>query len=830
VRNRRLAPVIALLLTIAPIPAATVLAQPGCDPFTTPPVFGETVPSLAFGAQEVTVAESNAYLAAVDAASDRVITDVAAVSVGGLEIPYAVVGTEARIAALATALAQVNAIRNPATEQADVTAAIEAGAPVVLWVAANVHGGEESGADASLEVLYNLASRTDCVVDDILGNAIVVIMPIQNPDGREAETRRNLYGFDMNRDWFARTQPETDGKLEVVRQYPPMLFIDAHEFGLPNYFFPPNADPEYHEIPDTAHDWINNLYSPAIAGQFDKEGIKFFHGAPYDFFAMIFGDTVPAEGFHAAGMTFEKEGGDPIAVREHEHFTSMWASLFAGATNRAAVLQAWHDSYVEALSEGENGQLEENNVFEPKHKLYQEVPDIAVRSYFVPNDPDRQYELDLLVRRLQRMDVEVRRLTAPLLVDTYHPYGDEVVDGQLLLAGTYWIPLAQAQKHWVQAMLHEESWIPFDVTYDVTAWSNPLLMNLQGGWTGDVVSAASEVVAPVAAPAWPGGSQPSVGLFEIPNSTRGFEAAGQARYLFNEVWDLDFTDVTAADITAGLSGVDVLVIPDGYANYGVQALGAKGKRALRDWVNGGGRIVAWQGGAEVAVKAGVSTAKFAGSHTNMPGTLVRVSLDSSSPLAAGVGDRDWVMYLDDRTMQPGLGAAVGTIPAAGDPDYATSGLAIGVGTLAGTSVLADEAVGNGRVVSFSIDPNFRAWTQGTQRLLWNAIVGPDPSAARGLFAGSRERAAAEKAALDAAAKLPDLGSAIRVRVALKDAKATAQILGRRSSEVVRIDLGSETLFLVGNKKDLSFEEHAWFALAIREMEQAGIQIRAASVP
>ena len=122
-------------------------------------------------------------------------------------------------------------------------------APAILWVSGNVHGNEESGADASLHALYNLAARGDCVVDDILANAIVVILPIQNPDGREEQTRRNLNGFDMNRDWFARTQPETDGKLEVLRQYPPMLYIDAHEFGLSNYFFPPNADPEYHEIP-----------------------------------------------------------------------------------------------------------------------------------------------------------------------------------------------------------------------------------------------------------------------------------------------------------------------------------------------------------------------------------------------------------------------------------------------------------------------------------------------------------------------------------------------------------------------------------------------------
>jgi hypothetical protein len=40
----------------------------------------------------------------------------------------------------------------------------------------------------------------------------------------------------------------------------------------------------------------------------------------------------------------------------------------------------------------------------------------------------------------------------------------------------------------------------------------------------------------------------------------------------------------------------------------------------------------------------------------------------------------------------------------------------------------------------------------------------------------------------------------------------------------------QTLFLVGNRKDLSAEEHPWFALAIRELNAANIDIRAASVP
>jgi Zinc carboxypeptidase len=827
-----------LLMPAGPAPAVAMAASP-CDPFLTVPERDPAVPTptdvLGFelGSQEVTAAESNTFIAAMDAASDRIVSGTAAVSVGGRDLDYAIVGTPDRVtpAALAAIRDGLSVLRDPVAAPGDVAAALAA-TPAILWVSGNVHGSEESGADASLHALYELTSRTDCVVDGILADAVVVILPIQNPDGREENTRRNLYGFDMNRDWFARTQPETDGKLELLREYPAMLFIDAHEFGSAHYFFPPNADPEYHEIPDTAHDWINELYSPAIEAQFDAEGIRYWHGAPYDFFAPIFGDTVPTVGFGAAGMTFEKKNSDRISVREHEQFTAIWASLAAGAAARDDVVEGWRASYEEAYQQGVDGVLEPNAVFEPKNDLYQPVPDLTVRHYFLRDDAGRASELATLVRRLQRMDVAVYRLTAPLSVPTFHPYGDPAT-ATTLPAGTYWIPMAQGQKHWIQAMLNEESWIPYQVTYDVTAWSNPLLMNLGGGWTGDAVSPTAVLVSPVAEPAPPAppAEVPSIGLFEIPNSTRGFEAAGQLRYLFDRVWELPYADVTADDIVAGLAGIDVLVIPDGYTNYAIQALGQKGKRALRDWVNAGGRVVASQGGVEVLVKAGVSTVKLTDSKTNAPGTLVRVSLDAGSPLADGIGARDWLMYEDDPSMQPGLGAAVAVFPAAGSPDYATSGLTIGIDSLAGSSAVVDEAVGAGRVVAFSVDPNFRAWTQGTQRILWNALLGPDPVGSTiAPLAGSRERAAAEKAAQDALGKVPSLGSAIRIRVNAGDAAAAQKILDRHGAELIRIDLGAETLFLVANRDDLAYDEHPFFALLVRDLDKAGIALLAASLP
>jgi hypothetical protein len=634
----------------------------------------------------------------------------------------------------------------------------------------------------------------------------------------------------MNRDWFARTQPETDGKLEVLRQYPPMLYIDAHEFGLQNYFFPPNADPEYHEISDTAHHWINDLYSPAITAEFEREKIQFFHGAPYDFFAIVFGDTVPSEGFGAAGMTFEKANFEDISVRFHEHFTSMWASIFAGASDPNVVAD-WHSSYVQAYQEGVAGQLEPNAVYEKGHSLLQQVPNIRVRHYFLLPDPAHTFERQLLVRRLQRMDVSVYRLNAPLSVAGFHPYADPART-QTQPAGTYWIPMAQGQKHWIQAMLNEDTYIPFDVTYDVTAWSNPLLMNLRAGWTGSHLSPNASLVARVAAPPWQSipSDVPTIGLWEIPGSTAGFQAAGQARWLFDTVWHLPYTNETAADIKAGLPGIDVLLVPNGYANYGLQALGSTGKKALRDWVAAGGRFVGWQGGAQIAAQSGLSTATLSVPHTNMPGSLVRVTMDPASPLSAGVGSTAWLMYQDDDVMGAGGGASVATYPAGSSAAFGVSGLDEGVGQLAGSAAVADERVGDGRAVLFSFDPNFRAWTQGTERILWNALVGPDPAPASGLAFESAARNAAVRDARTAAAALPALGSTIRVAVARADARATATTLRSYGARFVRERFARGVLFLVANRRDLSAEEHPFFAPLLQDLRERGVRLRFASIP
>ena len=486
---------------------------------------------------------------AVDRASDRVITGALDQrSWGSRELRWAIVGTPGRLepAALREIKAAAQTLRDPQTSAAEARS-LARRYPEILWVASNVHGGEESGTEGSLRVLYELADRRDCAASRILANAIVVLLPIQNPDGREADTRRNFYGFDLNRDWFARTQPETDAKLELLREYPGPLFIDAHEMGGTSFFFPPNSDPVYHEITDESINWINNVYGAAMAEEFDRQGIDYFNRDVYDLFYMGYGDTVPATGFISAGMTYEKGSESPISDRSYEQYLTQWVSLSQAATYKEEILTEWAGAWRQAYSQGERGVLEPNELINPGD-LVTEVPDMRVRHYFITERSDaKQDEVEEMIRRLQRMDVDVYRLREGLSVPDFTPYG-RPTGREWMPPGTWYVPMAQMQKHWVQAMLHEDTYTPFPYFYDVTAWSQPLLFNVHGGYSGRPLDVNARRVAELEQPqAEAPAEQPRIALFQLSReSTSAIESSGWLRYLLDRVWKVDYADVTAA--------------------------------------------------------------------------------------------------------------------------------------------------------------------------------------------------------------------------------------------------------------------------------------------
>jgi len=791
-------------VTGAATTVSTAAGGPGrCDPLVAP-TYGGDVPSpkqvLGFplGGREVTVAQSDRYLLRVAAASDRVSADVLARSWQGRPLRYAVVGAPARVRAAQEA---ADTLRDPATTAAE-AAAIAEQAPTILWVAGNVHGDEPSGADASLRVLRGLADRTDCAARTVRAGAVVVVLPTQNPDGRVAATRQNVYGFDLNRDWFARTQPETDGKLEALRTYPPSLFLDVHEMGGRSYFFPPNADPIHHEITDRSISWIDGIFGASMARAFERRGVSYFNQDIYDLLYMGYGDTVPTTGYLGAGMTLEKGGDSPIRVRAAEQYLAIWSSLVAGGRQHERLLRGLAASARHAYRQGLRGQLEPNKVYNPGNEVDTEVPDITVRHWFLrADDPAKADETQRVVRRLQRMDVEVRRLTAPLEVDDFTPYGREP-RATTLPAGTYWVPMAQAQKHWVQAMLGEDSYVPFPYFYDVTAWSLPLIANVAGGRSGAVLDPASEPVEPQPEPAAPTvpPDAPSVGVWRM--STDYVESPGWLRWLLDRRWQLPYRMLDSTDIRrGGLAGVDVLIVPDGDAGTGEKSLGGPGARQLRAWLADGGRLVAYAGGTELAARLALTTARLSNPTSDVPGSLLRVRVDPSSPLSEGVGDDAWMFYEYDPVIQvTDPASAPVTYPAPRSRDWFVSGFARGEGELGRTASVVDEPYADGRVVLFAGDPNFRGFTEGTQQVLWNAVLGDAPARA----AASRRVAgdglpAQRVAAARAASRLTELSD--RMIVTVRTAAEGPARVALRAAEVPprRVSVlraGGNTRFIV----------------------------------
>jgi hypothetical protein len=108
------------------------------------------------------------------------------------------------------------------------------------------------------------------------------------------------------------------------------------------------------------------------------------------------------------------------------------------------------------------------------------------------------------------MDVEVYRLKKAITVPNANIFGGRSAKDLNIPAGAYWIPMAQPQKHWIQALIGEDPYVPFPYFYDVSSWSNPLLSGIETVYTGDQLTPKADRVeridGGIASPAPAGGS------------------------------------------------------------------------------------------------------------------------------------------------------------------------------------------------------------------------------------------------------------------------------------------------------------------------------------
>ena len=427
--------------------------------------------------------QAYAYLKALaDAAPDRARLVQYAVSWEGRPLYYLVLSAPAN-------MARIDAI------QSDM-ATIAAGRPgngmalPVTWLAYGVHGNEISSTDAALMTAYHLlAAQGDPRTAKIMAETIVVIDPMQNPDGRArfvnnflASTgitpaadrqaaehdepwpsgRVNHYMFDLNRDWFTLSQPETRGKVAAIRQWNPVVVVDLHEMGGDeSYFFSPAAQP-FNPNLSAAQIRAYELIGRYNAAAFDARGEPYFTREVYDLFYPGYGDTWNAhqgaigstyEQASARGLVFARRDGTELTYADgvRNHFTTSIATAAAVADNPVRFLSDFA-AYRSGNASGAAG-----------------------RGAYVIDLGKRRWNAERLGRRLAEQGITVLRRD-----------GAASVCGKSYPAGYLAVPQAQPAARLVRSLLDRDTPLPPDFLaeqerrrsqdlphelYDVTAWS-----------------------------------------------------------------------------------------------------------------------------------------------------------------------------------------------------------------------------------------------------------------------------------------------------------------------------------------------------------------------
>jgi hypothetical protein len=418
----------------------------------------------------------------------------------GRELVYVVISSPENMRRIDDIKQDMQSLRNVAeTSAADADRIIRSG-PAVTWLSYGVHGDEISSTDASMLTAYHLlASRGDSRVEDILRESVVIIDPMQNPDGRDRfihgfemaeglspspnrlsaeheqpwpSGRFNHYLFDMNRDWFTLNQPESRGRVIALQEWYPVVVVDLHEMGGDGtYYFAPGADPLNPHFTATQVE-NEELFGRTNAAWFDHFGIDYFTHDVYDNFYAGYGSSWPAY-FGSVVMTYEQAGVGGLALRQYDgnevsyaetvrnHFVTSLGTAETVASNRQKFLQDFYDYQLSAIAEGRSEDI---------------------RVYIIPRQSD-QAGADKLAGQLVQQGVAVGVARA-----SFRACGKDYA------AGSYVIDMAQPAKRLVRTLLDADVAMDSDFLaeqedrrarglrdkiYDVTAWSMPLMMNVR---------------------------------------------------------------------------------------------------------------------------------------------------------------------------------------------------------------------------------------------------------------------------------------------------------------------------------------------------------------
>ncbi len=350
--------------------------------------------------------------------------------------------------------------------------------PLVIHMGYNVHGNEPSSSEAAMLTAYYLTASESDETKKWMNEMVILMDPVINPDGRDRHShwanmhkaspividpldrehteiwpggRFNHYWFDLNRDWFLGTFPETRNRIRFFHQWRPYVQTDHHEMGSNStFYFDPGENASNNPVvPDFLYKNIYPKYAEYFSKATDKLGSLYFTKEAYDKLYPGYGSSY-INFYGGAGFLFEQ-----ASSRGHAQETTTIPITFAFTIR---------NQFVAALTTARASLAEKSSLLKMRKEFYRVAKEQAAKS---------------LVKGYTFGDIQDETRTRAFIdllllhqIDVYEAAG-KVPEGKL-----YYVPTDQDNYIMVRSIFEKQITYIDSSFYDASAWSLVHAFNL----------------------------------------------------------------------------------------------------------------------------------------------------------------------------------------------------------------------------------------------------------------------------------------------------------------------------------------------------------------
>jgi len=719
----------------------------------------------------------------------------------------------------------------------------------------SVHGDETSSGEAAMLTAYYLIANQSGETQKFLDESVIHIDPAQNPDGRDRAAhyhnsyksfppvadpadaehnqpwpsgRTNHFLHDLNRDWFAVTQQESENRIDFYHQWYPNVQIDFHEMGTNStYYLEPTKPVRTWNpiIPDYHYEVMNPLLAEYQTEALDDLGALYWTKEVFDNISPIYGSTYPdIQG--GVGVTFEvgssrglvqESNAGEVTFRStiRKHLQTGIATVRAAVNEKQKLFNYQKDFFQSALEKASSqptkayvfGDSDDPSLTHKfldlmlKHRLdvYEVDTDIeqngkefkAGSSYIVPAEQIHYRVIhDIFEANTSFPDSVFYDITGWSLVhgygiqyedlesDNYQSFqGDQVTElperngtikggssdyAYLLKWSDYNsspalydmldsdLTVRVAHKPFTasitsnnrkafgygsivisvreQNMNHTEL---YQKLRSIAEAHNVTFHSVETGMTPSGIDLGSTNIHPI--------DKPEVAMV-VGEGTSSYEV-GEAWFLLNKHVGMEVTKIRSQQFPrTDLQRYNTIVLVDGnYSDWDEDAV-----EKLNRWIRSGGVLITNEDASEWAIEKELVSEDLIKSFeedttgskkrydyeeqsdrwraNTIPGTILEADIDPSNPIAFGVPDRRQLFIKNSSLFLKQSENPYGTVAQYVDEPFVGGYInEENLEKVSGTSAIVVRSEGEGSVVLFADDPNFRSYWHTTSRLFLNAI-------------------------------------------------------------------------------------------------------------